>query len=129
MFFSTFHHFFFSSLDKYFMYSNSTFLTPSTSISCLCVFNNRLPRLARYLQAVFIVTNSFGRLNILELELELDFYVPPHSIQEAAAGNVNQKCVQRFFLTGAQATSAGDQISVSLRSPNRQKNAVKFVSN
>ena len=27
-----------------------------------------LPRLARYLQAVFIVTNSFGRLNKLELE-------------------------------------------------------------
>ena len=48
------------------MYSNSTFLTPSTSNSCLCVFNNRLPRLARYLQAVFIVTNSFGRLNKLE---------------------------------------------------------------
>lgn len=48
------------------MYSNSTFLTPSTSNSCLCVFNNRLPRLARYLQAVFIVTNSFERLNKLE---------------------------------------------------------------
>ena len=30
------------------------------------VVNNRLPRLARYLQAVFIVTNSFGRLNKLE---------------------------------------------------------------
>lgn len=27
---------------------------------------NRLPRLARYLQAVLIVTNSFGRLNKLE---------------------------------------------------------------
>ena len=54
------------------MYSNSTFLTPSTSNSCLCVLNNRLPRLARYLQAVFIVTNSFGRLNKLELET-LDF--------------------------------------------------------
>ena len=50
------------------MYSNLTFLTPSTSNSCLCVLNNRLPRLARYLQAVFIVTNSFGRLNKLELE-------------------------------------------------------------
>ena len=48
------------------MYSNSTFLTPSTSNSCLCVLNNRLPRLARYLQAVFIVTNSFRRLNKLE---------------------------------------------------------------
>ena len=44
------------------MYLNSTFLTPSTSNSCLCVINNRLPRLARYLQAVFIVTNSFGSL-------------------------------------------------------------------
>ena len=30
------------------------------------VVNNRLPRLARYLQAVFIVANSFGRLNKLE---------------------------------------------------------------
>ena len=48
------------------MYSNSTFLTPSTSNLCLCVLNNRLPRLARYLQAVFIVTNSFGSLNKLE---------------------------------------------------------------
>ena len=54
------------------MYSNSTFLTPSTSNSCLCVLNNRLPRLARYLQAVFIVTNSFGSLNKLELELNLN---------------------------------------------------------
>ena len=53
------------------MYSNLTFLTPSTSNSCLCVLNNRLPRLARYLQAVFIVTNSFGRLNKLELNLNL----------------------------------------------------------
>jgi len=59
------------------MYSNSTFLTPSTSNSCLCVFNNRLPRLARCLQAVFIVTNSFGRLNKLEtwnLNLKLVSY-------------------------------------------------------
>ena len=39
--------------------------------SCLCVLNNRLPRLARYLQAVFIVTNSFGSLNKLELLLML----------------------------------------------------------
>ena len=30
---------------------------------------NRLPRLARYLQAVFIVTNSFGSLNKLETGL------------------------------------------------------------
>ena len=48
------------------MYSNSTFLTPSISNSYLCVLDNRLPRLARYLQAVFIVTNSFGSLNKLE---------------------------------------------------------------
>ena len=53
------------------MYSNLTFLTPSTSNSCLCVLNNRLPRLARYLQAVFIVTNSFGRLNKLETIINL----------------------------------------------------------
>ena len=46
--------------------SSCLFLTPSTSNSCLCVINNRLPRLARYLQAVFIVTNSFGSLNKLE---------------------------------------------------------------
>ena len=39
--------------------------------SCLCVLNNRLPRLDRYLQAVFIVTNSFGSLNKLELLLML----------------------------------------------------------
>ena len=60
------------------MYSNSTFLTPSTSNSCLCVLNNRLPRLARYLQAVFIVTNSFGSLNKLELELELGVHYTKH---------------------------------------------------
>ena len=62
------------------MYSNSTFLTPSTSNLCLCVLNNRLPRLARYLQAVFIVTNSFGSLNKLELKLEL------HTNQAAKTG-------------------------------------------
>ena len=55
------------------MYSHSTFLTPSTSNSSLCVFNNRLPRLAHYLQAVFIVTNSFGRLNKLETREYQDF--------------------------------------------------------
>ena len=37
------------------MYSISTFLTPSISNSCLYVLNNRLPELARNLQAVFIV--------------------------------------------------------------------------
>ena len=65
------------------MYPNSTFLTPSTSNSCLCVFNNRLPRLARYLQAVFIVTNSFGRLNKLELKLGICNLV--HSISDPRA--------------------------------------------
>ena len=38
------------------------------SNSYLCVLNNRLPRLARYLQAVFIVTNSFEVLINLKLE-------------------------------------------------------------
>ena len=48
------------------MYSNSTFLTPSISNLCLYVLNNRLPGIAHYLQAVFIVSKFFGRLNKLE---------------------------------------------------------------
>ena len=54
------------------MYSNSTFLTPSTCNSCLYVLNNRLPRLARYLQAVFIVSNFLEDLINLNLKLELE---------------------------------------------------------
>ena len=44
------------------------FLTPSTCNSCLYVLNNRLPRLARYLQAVFIVSNFLEDLINLKLE-------------------------------------------------------------
>ena len=74
MFFSTFHHFFFPLLTNNLCILYLTFLTPSTSNSCLCVFNNRLPRLARYLQAAFIVTNSFGRLNKLETWINLKLF-------------------------------------------------------
>ena len=50
------------------MYSNLTFLTPSISNSCLYVLNNRLPGLARYLQAVLIVSNFMEDLINLNLK-------------------------------------------------------------
>ena len=50
------------------MYSNSTLLTPSISNSCLYVLNNRLPGLACYLQAVFIVSKFLEDLINLKLE-------------------------------------------------------------
>ena len=55
---------------------------PSISNLCLYVLNNRLSGLARYLQAVFIVSKCFGRL-----ESNL------HSIicQEVAYGSLKTK--------------------------------------
>ena len=54
------------------MYSNSTFLTPSISNSCLYVLNNRLPGLARYLQAVLIVSKFLE--DLINLKLNGDVY-------------------------------------------------------
>ena len=52
------------------MYSNLTFLTPSISNSCLYVLNNRLPGLARYLQAVLIIVSNFME-DLINLKFEL----------------------------------------------------------
>ena len=86
------------------MYSNSTFSTPSISNSCLYVLNNRLPGLARYLQAVFIVSNFLEDLINLNLNLKLELnekhdhlilqacWIPEHAAQVQVLSRVTTVC-------------------------------------
>ena len=68
------------------MYSNSTFLTPSISNSCLYVLNNRLPRLARYLRAVFIVSNFLEDLiNLNIVSVVSAFHAPSPCVHSESA--------------------------------------------